>query len=144
MSSRLQVHVKFLLSSQQMDHFRLLNLQIGRELAVFKGNLLGHTHFADVADIVEFWADAIVRQDRAALAGIATEAARRTTALRGPADDPTEELARDLGALGIVRAHTGSARGLIYAPDKVPSQAAAALQEAGFEDVLRFQVGIRS
>lgn len=98
-------------------------------------------HFADVSDIVDFWAEAVARGDRAALAGIATEAARRTTALRGPEGDPTEQLARDLGALGIVRAHTGSARGLLFAPGKVPDHIAEALTEAGFVQVISFQTG---
>ncbi len=97
--------------------------------------------FPDVGDLVDFWAEATDRQDRAALAGLATEAARRTTALRGPSNDPTLDLARDLGAMGVVRAHTGSARGLIFAPSKVPAGVGAALQEAGYSGVLQFQTG---
>lgn len=97
--------------------------------------------FADITDLVAFWASAVDRQDRAALAGLATEAARRTTALRGPEEDPTEDLARELGALGIVRAHTGSSRGLLYPPGKVPDGVGKALQEAGFESVLQFRTG---
>ena len=46
-----------------------------------------------------------------------------------------------LGALGLVAAHTGSARGLIFAPGKVPVQARAALAEAGFTGVLQFDGG---
>lgn len=101
----------------------------------------GDENFPDITDIVAFWADAVARQDRAALAGIATEAARRTTALRGPNADPTEDLARELGALGMVRAHTGSARGLLFAPGKVSGHVGAALVEAGLKDVLHFQTG---
>lgn len=97
--------------------------------------------FPDVTDIVEFWSDAVARQDRAALAGLATEAARRTTAMRGPGDDPTEDLARELGALGVVRAHTGSARGLLFAPGKVSAHVSAALTDAGFNGVLQFGTG---
>ena len=54
-----------------------------------------------------------------------------------------DELAipRDLGALGIIRAHTGSARGLLFAPEKLPSDAGAALTEAGFTGVLEFRTG---
>ena len=99
------------------------------------------TNFPDVSDIVEFWGAAVVRQDRAALSGLATEAARRTTAMRGPDGDPTETLARELGALGVVRAHTGSARGLLFAPGQVPANVGRALTEAGFKDVLQFQTG---
>ena len=98
-------------------------------------------NFADVSDIVRFWKAACERGDRAALAGIASEAARRTTALRGPKDDPTEVLGRDLGALGVIRAHTGSARGLLFAPDRVPEGVVAALCEAGFAQVFGFRTG---
>lgn len=95
--------------------------------------------FADISDLVDFWRGAVAREDRAALAGIATEAARRTTALRGPDGDPTDDLARDLGALGWLRAHTGSARGLIFAPGRVPGDAVARLTEAGLSDPLVFR-----
>ncbi|MFO7757931.1 MAG: propanediol utilization protein [Roseovarius sp.] len=96
--------------------------------------------FSDIADLAEFWAEAAARRDLAAIAGIATESARRCTALRGPAD-PMAELARELGALGVARAHTGSARALIFAPEKAPGTAEATLREAGLIDVLRFRTG---
>lgn len=95
--------------------------------------------FPDIADLVGFWRGAVAREDRAALAGIATEAARRTTALRGPEGDPTDELARETGALGWIRAHTGSARGLIFPPCKVPGGIVARLAEAGLESPLVFR-----
>ena len=98
------------------------------------------TDFPDIADLVPFWRAAVARGDLAAVAGIATESARRCTARRGP-DDPMEDLARDLGALGHVRAHTGTARALVFAPDKVPDGAAAALGEAGLSGVLRMSTG---
>ena len=94
--------------------------------------------FPDVADLVE----AVQRAgSAAALARIATRSAERCTALRGPADDPTPRLARALGALGHLRAHTGSARGLIFAPGTIPDHAEAALREAGLARVLRFAAG---
>lgn len=94
--------------------------------------------FPDVADLVRPW-----RQERglAARARLAAESARRTDCLRGPADDPMAELARELGALGRVRAHTGSARGLVFAPGTVPDGAEAALAEAGLTGLLRFRTG---
>lgn len=98
-------------------------------------------NFADIADLVAMWRAAANREDRAALAGLSTESARRVTALRGPADDPTLDLARELGALGILRAHTGSARGLLFAPGRSDPSAARALSEAGFADVLQFRTG---
>lgn len=95
--------------------------------------------FPDISDLVGFWRGAVARGDRAALAGIASEAARRTTALRGPKEDPTEALVQEMGALGWVRAHTGSARGLVFAPGRVPAGALAQLAEAGFADPLVFR-----
>jgi hypothetical protein len=82
----------------------------------------------------------VARGDLAAVAGIATESARRCSALRGPVD-PMAALARDLGALGHTRAYTGTARALIFAPGKVPDGAGAALAEAGLTGVLRFATG---
>jgi len=96
--------------------------------------------FPDIADLADFWRGAVARGDLAAVAGIATESARRCTALRGPGDE-MDTLARDLGALGFARAHTGTARALIFAPGKVPGGAGAALREAGLAGVLRFETG---
>lgn len=95
--------------------------------------------FADISDLLPHWRRAVAGADRAAVAGIATEAARRTTARRGPAGDPTEALGRQLGALGIARAHTGSARALLFAPGGLPAGAAAALAEAGLQGVFGFR-----
>ncbi|MEI4232212.1 propanediol utilization protein [Roseovarius sp. D22-M7] len=100
----------------------------------------GDDAFPDIADLVEFWAQAVARDDLAAVAGIATESARRCSVLRGPGD-PMSDLARDLGALGIARAHTGSARALIFAPGRVPDGAEAILGEAGLDRVVRFSTG---
>lgn len=96
--------------------------------------------FPDIGDLVAFWRGAVARGDLAAVAGIATESARRCTARRGP-DDPMEALARDLGALGYTRAHTGTARALIFAPGKEPDGAEVALKEAGLTGVLAFATG---
>ncbi|MDJ0639050.1 MAG: propanediol utilization protein [Paracoccaceae bacterium] len=104
----------------------------------------GDDAFPDVSDIVPMWRAAVAREDRTALAGLATEATRRTTALRGPKDDPTEEIAREVGALGIVRAHTGSARGLLFAPGQIAPGTAERLSEAGYADVLTFHTGRKS
>lgn len=75
------------------------------------------------------------------LARIASESAARTTALRGPRDDPTPALAARLGALGHARAHTGPARALIFPPGEAPAGAEAALRGAGYACVLRFRTG---
>jgi uncharacterized protein involved in propanediol utilization len=100
-----------------------------------------HDHdFPDIADLVPFWRAAVARGDLAAVAGIATESARRCTALRGP-EDPMDALARELGALGHARAHTGTARALIFGPGKVPEGAAAALCAAGLSGMLTFSTG---
>ncbi|ETX26409.1 hypothetical protein RISW2_06080, partial [Roseivivax isoporae LMG 25204] len=95
--------------------------------------------FPDIADLVARWRDA--GADLAERAAIATESLRRTTRLRGPADDPTEALGITLGALGVARAHTGSARALVFAPGTAPARAAAALGAAGFSCVVTFRTG---
>lgn len=94
--------------------------------------------FPDIADLVARWDQGLnLRQ----MAGLASESARRTLALRGPSGDPTADLARDLGAEGWLIAHTGSARGLILDPDTATDGVLAALIEAGFTDVLTFAGG---
>lgn len=95
--------------------------------------------FPDVADLLAAWPAACV--DPAQWATLAAESARRTLALRGPAHDPTEGLARDAGALGWVIAHTGSARGLVFAPGRVPPGLDRRLASLGFRQPLRFVVG---
>ncbi|WP_461307836.1 propanediol utilization protein, partial [Albidovulum sp.] len=99
------------------------------------------TAFPDIADLIAPWRRAAAAGDAAELAAIAAQSARRTLALRGPAADPTPALARELGALGFVIAHTGSARGLLFRPGTVPAQARARLVAAGFRGVLRFCAG---
>lgn len=99
--------------------------------------------FDDISDLVTDWAQAVAARDLAGCAALASASARRCAARRDPPGiaDPTPDLARDLGALGWARAHTGSARALIFAPGRAPSQAAAAISEAGLTRVLAFQTG---
>ncbi|MDR7126102.1 propanediol utilization protein [Pseudotabrizicola sp. 4114] len=88
--------------------------------------------YDDVSDLVTAW------QRGAALAGfaaIATESAARCLTRRGPPDDPTAQLAKDLGALGWSASHSGAARALIFAPGQVPSHAVAQMREAGLRNV---------
>ncbi|WP_134680497.1 propanediol utilization protein [Paracoccus ravus] len=94
--------------------------------------------FPEVSDLVARWH---AGPDLVEVARIASESARRCSRMRGPAADPTEDLAQRLGALGHVRAHTGSARGLIFAPDAVPEGIAPALRAAGYSRILRFDTG---
>lgn len=94
--------------------------------------------FPDISDLCAAWPRA---RTLAEVAALASESARRTLALRGPADDPVAGLSRDLGALGMVMAHTGAARGLIFAPGTVPREAAQMLRQAGLRHVLRFTGG---
>lgn len=94
--------------------------------------------YDDVSDLVTDWQRA---QGLGALAGIASESAARCLARRGPADDPTARLARDLGALGWSASHSGAARTLIFAPGKVPASGEAALREAGLHKVRRLVTG---
>ena len=96
------------------------------------------SRFADVSDLVPNWMAAAEAGDKVGLARIATVSAERTTALRGPADDRTAVLAQDLDALGWCRAHTGSARGLLFELGCVPAGAEDRLRAEGYADVLRF------
>ena len=66
------------------------------------------------------------------MAALASESARRTLALRGPADDPSAEIVRALGAAGHAIAHTGAARAFLFAPGTLPEGAGAVLRAAGF------------
>lgn len=92
--------------------------------------------FPEIADLLADWPGDLPR-----MAAQVSESARRTLAHRGPAGDPTAALADDLGALGWLIAHTGSARGLIFAPGAVPSGAAAALAGVGMTGVIHFAGG---
>lgn len=92
--------------------------------------------FPEIADLVADW-----RRAPEGFAALAAESAARTLALRGPAGDPTAALARAEGAAGWLIAHTGSARGLIFAPGAVPAGIEARLAARGFRQVLRFGAG---
>jgi hypothetical protein len=94
-----------------------------------------------VDDLIAEWARA---PGLATVARLASLSAARTTALRGPANEPTPALAARLGAAGWARAHTGTARALIFPPDKVPEGAEEAMRAAGYTDVLRFATGERA
>ena len=94
--------------------------------------------FADISDLVPNWIAAAEGGDRIELARIAAVSAGRTTALRGPEEDRTAVLAQDLDALGWCRAHTGSARGLLFEPGHVPVGVEDRLRSEGYADVLRF------
>lgn len=98
----------------------------------------GDRRFPAVDDLLADWAKG---PGLARAARLASLSAARTTALRGPAGDPTPALAARLGALGWARAHTGSARALIFAPGRVPSGAQAALSAAGYAGAFCFLTG---
>ncbi len=97
--------------------------------------------FADITDLIAPWANAASAGDLPALARLASQSADRNIARRGPQNDPTAGLARELGALGHVIAHTGSARGLLFAPKTIPSHAPTRLQAAGFRRIVTFSAG---
>ncbi|MGC8201806.1 hypothetical protein ACP2AV_03775 [Aliiroseovarius sp. PTFE2010] len=127
---------------------RVVRAMAGPPRAAILGGLWGNPvqtdaedeAFDDVSDLVEDWAQAAAHGDLARLGAVASESARRCSARRGP-PDPMADLAQDLGALAVVRAHTGSARGLVFAPGAVPVRGADALREAGLTDVLTFETG---
>lgn len=97
--------------------------------------------FCDMRDLVAQWCAAAARGDLPALAQLATTSARRSLDRRAFSTDPMDALARCTGALGWMVAHTGSARGLIFAPGCAPRDAAGTLRGAGFHGVLRFTSG---
>ncbi|CUH80846.1 hypothetical protein [Tropicibacter naphthalenivorans] len=96
--------------------------------------------FPDISDFIPTWQQAVSRGDLPAVARLSSLSAARCTALRGPGD-PMADLARDLGALGHIRAHTGSARGLVFPPQGAPAYAINALTEAGLKHVFTFETG---
>lgn len=97
--------------------------------------------FPDVSDLLQDWRAAAMRGDLAALAGLASVSANRTIALRQADQIPVAALAMATGALGHVIGHTGTARGLIFAPGTVPDDAANALRRAGLHNLVQFRVG---
>ncbi len=99
----------------------------------------GDGRFADVSDLVSGLDQAV--KDRRAFAALVTDSAERTSALRGPEADPTADMARELGALGHVRAHTGSARALLFAPGQVPEHCTSCMADAGISTVMQFSNG---
>ncbi|MDG3039749.1 propanediol utilization protein [Roseicyclus marinus] len=101
----------------------------------------GDHDFPPVDDLIAEWSQGPHLSEAARLASLS---ASRTTARRGPGDDPTEGLAQRLGALGWARAHTGSARALIFAPGTLPETAGAAMRAAGYDHVMHFETGGRT
>ena len=99
------------------------------------------TRFADISDLIADWQDATQMQDRDACAKIATRSATLCSEFRGPSDDPSLQIAQDINALGVIRAHTGSARGFLFEPGNAPSSALPLLQEAGYSNALTFETG---
>lgn len=98
--------------------------------------------FADVADLIARWGDAVTAGDHAATGAVASESARRNARTRkGPGLEPIEALAARLGAVGVVAAHTGSARGLLFRPGTAPAVTEDLLRETGLHRVLRFSTG---
>lgn len=95
--------------------------------------------FPDVGDLVQDWL--VASGDLPRLAALASQSARMTLALRGPADDRTGTMAATLGALGFAIAHTGSARALLFRPGTAPPEAEAVLRAAGWRQVMRFRTG---
>lgn len=90
--------------------------------------------FPDISDLIAKWPG----NNAAEMAALATTSAYRTLAFRGISSDPTERLAGQFGALGWIIAHTGSARGLLFAKGTTPPHARAALIDAGFRNIVSF------
>lgn len=97
--------------------------------------------FPDISDLIQPWKRAVRAGSLVDVARIASVSAWRTTALRGPEDDPTEAIAGEFGALGHIRAHTGSARGLLFKPGTVPPHVIPRLEALGYRHTTRFVTG---
>lgn len=91
--------------------------------------------FPDISDLVAAWraTDDLRRQ-----AALAAESATR----RWGADGVMARLAQQTGALGWVAAHTGAARGLIFAPGRTAPHWRAAMIEAGGHGLVAFRAGV--
>lgn len=88
---------------------------------------LEHTDWPDVGDLL-----ARMSSDLPTLAAIATESARRAQSVIWNCHlEDMIEAGAALGALGVVRAHTGSALGWIFPPDSKVPTAVQTLQEIG-------------
>ncbi len=98
-------------------------------------------NFPDVGDLVEPLTQACQTNDLTRLAHVASESAQRCLALRGPMNDPTANLMERTGALGMVIAHTGSARGLIFAPGTLPADIRPVMLKAGLRGLVTFSAG---
>ncbi len=98
-------------------------------------------NFADISDLVEEWPVAAKAKNLEAIAKLSTLSAKRNLALRGEPHDPTLQIANDINALGVVVAHTGAARGFVFAPRSVPPKARARLIQAGFSSLVHFKAG---
>jgi len=98
-------------------------------------------NFPNITDLVDKWRHAVEQRSHKKVAELATESANRTTELRGPKGDPSQEFALEIGALGYVRAHTGSARGFLFLPNHTPENAMRWLSDAGYTNPCRFVTG---
>jgi uncharacterized protein involved in propanediol utilization len=91
--------------------------------------------FCDISDLVPRWRAATTLAE---FANLTTVSAQRNLHRRGPPDDPTLGLAQRLGALGVVIAHTGTARGLIFARGQIPVDGQACLRANGMASPIMF------
>lgn len=101
-------------------------------------------NFPDISDLIPIWRDATQAQDHDRVASLSTESFKRTSDLRGSGSDPSTTIAKDLGALGVIRAHTGSARGFLFKPGGAPQSGLNLLAEAGYSDAGTFKTGAHS
>lgn len=98
------------------------------------------TRFADISDLVAAWPEATNSAE--AVATLTTEAALRSTALRGGSSlDSLQEIAKQTGGLGLSIAHTGSARAILFRPGEgLQSEAARRLRALGLTGITRFRM----
>lgn len=97
--------------------------------------------FPDISDLIAPWREAAESGDAARIGALASTSAERTLRLRHKGNDPTASLALVTGALGYVIAHTGSARGLLFARGASPRGVQERLESAGFRRIVSFRTG---
>ncbi|MGB0958919.1 MAG: propanediol utilization protein [Halocynthiibacter sp.] len=95
-------------------------------------------NFADITDLIAKWPDIRTLHD---MAQLTTLSAQRNHKTRGHHDDPTFDIAQEIGALGVVVAHTGSARGFLFDRGGIPEDAQAILTASGLRGLCQFSFG---
>ena len=96
-------------------------------------------NFPIIKDLVDKWKQKNMTDKN--FAEICAESSERTIRIKKLHDDPTRQIAKEIGALGFSIAHTGNARNFIFPNESIPSNAEKILSSYGFKNVHRFSLG---